>query len=470
MMENEPPTHTPAAALVAAAFGRGHVERMRPRIEALAAEMVGALGEPFDVLGDYAEPMPVYVIADLLGVPREDHASLRAWSQAIVHMYEPDVGASPRGPRPWPHGALRRLRPRRHRAPARRARATDLITDLLAARDADTALQRRRARRLGRAAAQRRARGVGQRLRQRHPRAAVRTPTSWQRITSGEVSVETALEELIRFDAPLQLFERTATADVEIAGQLVAAGEKVACLMGSANRDAAVFEHADTLDVGRDPNPHVGFGMGRHFCLGAPLARLELQISLTTLLDRSPPRARRRGAAPPHLGAARVREHRGRACMTPEVARHDEHSIRTERLRRREVIAAKRDRHELSDAADRLGRRRLHARRRRRRADVGARDGDPAQRHGPPRDRPLDRRDDRQRRADGLLVAVVADRRQALDRRRRRQDHPAARTARRGVRRRGAAAVRPRAGPHRRHARQARGHPRLARRAAATTR
>ena len=113
-------------------------------------------------------------------------------------------------------------------------------------------------------------------------------PEQTARITSGEVPIEMALEELIRFDAPLQLFERTATADVEVCGQMIRAGEKVACLMGSANRDDAVFERADSLDVGRDPNPHVGFGMGVHFCLGAPLARLELQISLKALLERFP--------------------------------------------------------------------------------------------------------------------------------------------------------------------------------------
>ena len=112
---------------------------------------------------------------------------------------------------------------------------------------------------------------------------------------------------------------------------------------------------------------------------------------------------------------------------------------------------------------DRLGDRRLHPRRGRRRADVGARDGDPAQRHEPHRDRPLDRGDDRLRRADGLLHAVAPDRRQALDRRRRRQDHAPARPAGRGVRRRRAAALRPRPGPHRRHARQARVDPGLAR-------
>ena len=109
-----------------------------------------------------------------------------------------------------------------------------------------------------------------------------------ERVTSGQVPVEVALEELIRFDAPLQLFERTATVDLEVAGQSVRQGERVACLMGSANRDADVFERPDEFDVSRDPNPHVGFGMGLHFCLGAPLARLELGITLRLLLDRFP--------------------------------------------------------------------------------------------------------------------------------------------------------------------------------------
>ena len=113
-------------------------------------------------------------------------------------------------------------------------------------------------------------------------------PVQLARVTSGAVPMPVALEELIRFDAPLQMFERTATADVEVAGVSVERGQKVACLMGSANRDEMVFAGADALDVGRDPNPHVGFGMGLHFCLGAPLARLELEITFRRLLERWP--------------------------------------------------------------------------------------------------------------------------------------------------------------------------------------
>jgi cytochrome P450 len=288
MMENEPPTHTRLRRLVAAAFGRGHVERMRPRIEALAASMVADLpdGQMFDLLGDYAEPMPVYVIADLLGVPRDDHAKLRDWSQAIVHMYEPGVGALTKAAAIQASTAfsdyVRGVVEQRRSAPG-----DDLITDLIEARDEGSKLSDDEL-----------VASVVLLLNAGHEasvnvfgngfHALLEHPHQMERITSGEVSVETALEELIRYDAPLQLFERTATSDVEVSGQLVRSGQKIACLMGSANRDAAVFAGADVFDVGRDPNPHVGFGMGLHFCLGAPLARLELQISIRALLDRFP--------------------------------------------------------------------------------------------------------------------------------------------------------------------------------------
>ena len=288
MMENEDQTHRRLRALVSKAFGRGHVERMRPRIESLAASMVDDLpdGEPFDLLGDYAEPMPVFVIADLLGVPRDDHARLRDWSQAIVHMYEPGVGEQVKAAAIEASTAfsdyVRDVVEQRRSSPG-----DDLITDLIEARDEGSRLSDDEL-----------VASVVLLLNAGHEasvnvfgngfHALLEHPDQMRRLTAGEVSVETALEELIRYDAPLQLFERTATQDVEVSGQLVRAGERIACLMGSANRDAAVFADADVFDVGRDPNPHVGFGMGLHFCLGAPLARLELQISIRALLDRFP--------------------------------------------------------------------------------------------------------------------------------------------------------------------------------------
>jgi cytochrome P450 len=99
---------------------------------------------------------------------------------------------------------------------------------------------------------------------------------------------ETAVDEFIRFDAPLHLFERTATADVEIGGVLVKEGQKIASLLGSANRDESVFQKPTEMDLTRDPNPHIGFGAGIHFCIGAPLARMEMTTSLPALMEKYP--------------------------------------------------------------------------------------------------------------------------------------------------------------------------------------
>ena len=99
---------------------------------------------------------------------------------------------------------------------------------------------------------------------------------------------ETAVDEFLRFDAPLHLFERTATEDTEVGGVVVPEGKKIAALLGSANRDESIFEDADELNLSRSPNPHIGFGAGIHFCIGAPLARMEMTTSLPMLLERFP--------------------------------------------------------------------------------------------------------------------------------------------------------------------------------------
>ena len=287
MMENEPPEHTRLRRPVAAAFNRGHVERLRPRVQALASGLLDEVDPSgFDVIEGYAEPLPVLVIAELLGVPTGHVPELRTWSQAIVRMYEPEV------PQAAVDAAVRASTEFaalvRDLVAHRRARpADDLVSDL-AATDLDDAEVVAAVVLLLNAGHEASVNVFGNglvALLRADPagRAAVRNKRRIEAAT-----IPKTVEEMLRFDSALQLFERTATAPVEIGGVVLEPGEKIAALLGAANRDPAVFAEPDRFVADREPNPHVAFGVGVHFCLGAPLARMELTESLAALLDRFP--------------------------------------------------------------------------------------------------------------------------------------------------------------------------------------
>jgi hypothetical protein len=292
ILEMEPPEHTRLRRLISSAFARGHVERLRPWVEQLAGELVDGLversggSEPVDVLSGMAEQLPVDVIAELLGVPPADRPLLRPWSNAIVKMYEYGrttaiEEAAERAADQFV-GYLRALTAERRRAPGE-----DLLSHLVQVRDTEgdrltedelvtTCIL------LLNAGHEATVNVSGNGL-----LALLEHPDQLQRLRDDRTLLPTAIEEVMRFDSPLQLFERTATEDVEIGGVTVPRGTKIAALLGSANRDPAVFPEPDTLDVGRADNPHISFGAGVHFCIGAPLARVELQASFGALLGRT---------------------------------------------------------------------------------------------------------------------------------------------------------------------------------------
>lgn len=290
LLENEPPIHTRLRRLVAGAFSRGHVERLRPRVAALAGALadrvadLGADGSPVDLIAEYAEPLPVQVIAELLGVPEADWPLLRPWSNAIVKMYEYGVSAEQRAAAERASAEfvayLRDLLVQRRKTPGE-----DLMSSLLAEHDGGDRLTEDElvttCTLLLNAGHEATVNVVGNGV-----TALLKHPEQYAAL---ELSlVPNAVEELIRYDSPLQLFERTATADVEVGGVTVREGQKIAALLGAANRDPGVFADPDTFDITRRDNPHLGFGAGIHFCVGAPLARVELQTSLATLRSRFP--------------------------------------------------------------------------------------------------------------------------------------------------------------------------------------
>lgn len=287
MMENEPPEHSRLRRLVAAAFSRGHVERLRPRVEAIAAQLLDAVDPArFDAVADYAEPLPVAAIAELLGVPESDRPLLRPWSQAIVAMYEvdrtPEVEACALAASTDFAAYVRDMVAERRRHPG-----NDMVSDLVAAQDGPARLSEDEvvasAILLLNAGHEASVNAFGNGL------AALLSHAGELTRLSGDLGrVPLAVEEMLRYDAPLQLFERTSTAPVRLGDVVVAAGEKVAALLGAANRDPAAFPDPDRFDVTRDNGSHLGFGAGLHFCLGAPLARMELDVAWRALLGRFP--------------------------------------------------------------------------------------------------------------------------------------------------------------------------------------
>lgn len=288
ILDMEPPDHTRVRSLVSKAFTPRMVEGMRERIQRMMDELlddVAGAGE-FDLISTLAEPLPVAVIAELLGVPPADRGFLRPWSADICGMYE--LRPSELTARTAVHACVEFSDYLRTLSRERRADPQDdLISALAQVVDDDQRLTEDELI------------GTCVLLLNAGHEATVnvtgngwwslfRNPGQLARLREDPTLVPRAIEELMRWDTPLQMFERWVLEDSDICGARVPKGAELGLLFGSANRDPTVFDRPDDLDVAREPNPHVSFGAGVHFCLGAPLARLELETSFTTVLRRLP--------------------------------------------------------------------------------------------------------------------------------------------------------------------------------------
>lgn len=281
LLELEPPVHTRLRGLVNRSFLSRQVERLRPQITALANGLIDRMREKgeADLLADYATPIPVIVICDLLGVPHDMAQQLLSWSHDMVAMYQA------RRDRAVEDAAVKATVDfsefmRGYIARRRKSPGEDLLSELIRAEEEGKKLSEDElvttAILLLNAGHEATVHAIGN---------GVKCLLE-QNIRTG--IGEGHVEETMRYDAPLHLFTRYALEDMEYAGIRLKKGESVGLMLGAANRDPERFPEPDRFVPDRDPNPQVSFGAGIHFCIGAPLARLELAVALPLLFERLP--------------------------------------------------------------------------------------------------------------------------------------------------------------------------------------
>lgn len=285
----DPPDHTRLRGLVQKAFTPRVVEQLRPRAEQICEALLDEMLEKgsADLVADYAYPLPVQIIVEMLGVPAEDHAQFRTWSEALARGLDPDFLLPPEAVQQRLVGILSFAQYFISLIEERRARPRgDLLSDLISVEEQGEVLSQ------------------GElvstcilllvaghettvNLISGGALALAEDPVQRERFV-GDASVHrTAVEELMRYVCPVQLTGRVATETMEVGGVDMEEGEFCMLLLGSANRDPAVFSDPEQLDITRADNPQLGFGFGLHHCLGAPLARVEAQVALHSLFSRA---------------------------------------------------------------------------------------------------------------------------------------------------------------------------------------
>lgn len=287
MLELEPPAHTRLRTLVNRAFVSRQVERLKPRIEKLANELIDGFGTEVDLLPAFASPLPITIIAEMLGVPVEMGPRLLDWSHKMVSMYM--------------HGRTREIEDAAERAARefsdflhgyvaerRKNPGDDLLSLLISAQEDGEKLSEDEL-----ISSTILLLNAGHEATVHQVGNAVRTILAQDgdagRFFATPEATTATVEECLRFDAPLHMFTRYAYGEIDLGGGLaLQPGQQVALLLGMANRDPVAFADAATFKPGRSDQKNVSFGAGIHFCIGAPLARLELQTALKVLFDRLP--------------------------------------------------------------------------------------------------------------------------------------------------------------------------------------
>ena len=286
MLIMDPPDHTRVRKLVAKAFTPRRIAALRGRIEALVAEELDQMAErgQTDLIHDLAEPLPAIVIAELLGVPPEDHRQFRQWSSQLISAI-----------------AARTLEERQHASLEAGQKILSYLSDIIAERRAqprdDLISAMIQAQEENDALSDAELLATSQlvllaghetttNLIGNGALALLREPEQLERLRNDPGLLPMAVEELLRFDGPVQATVRVALEDVEIDEHVIPQGSLVIVSLGAANHDPEVFESPDQLDVGRDPNHHLAFGFATHFCMGARLARLEARVAFGALISR----------------------------------------------------------------------------------------------------------------------------------------------------------------------------------------
>jgi cytochrome P450 len=291
MLDRDPPDHTRLRGLVSKAFTPRALERLRPGIQQIVDGLLDEVAGrgSMDLIEEFAYPLPVRVICEMLGVPVRDHERFKHWGLDIARgldaiMLPPDSEVGKRsvtGRRAlaeYFHGLI---------AERRAAPREDMLSALIAAEEAGDKLNEDELLAtcilLLVAGHETTVNLIGNGV-----LALLRHPAELRKLRENPGLIGTAVEELLRFDGPVQRTARIPSEDVTIDGQTIGKGEMVMPFLGAADRDAAQFPDPDRLDITRADNRHIAFGMGIHFCLGAPLARMEGQIAINTLLARLP--------------------------------------------------------------------------------------------------------------------------------------------------------------------------------------